>query len=80
MYFSEGLLLQNLSTQQFLIIKCYKDPFFLQGSYGFLFLTLCIIQQGRHVFFLQASFFKINQAAQFILIISLTCTTDNKGQ
>lgn len=35
MYSSEGLLLQNFCTQQFLIIKRYKDPFFLPGSYGF---------------------------------------------
>lgn len=35
MYSSDGLLLQNFCTQQFLIIKCYKDPFFLPGSDGF---------------------------------------------
>lgn len=44
MYFSEGLLLQNLPTQLFLIIKCYKEPFFLPGSYGFLFSGVRVVR------------------------------------
>lgn len=56
MYSSQGLLLQNFSTQQFLIIKCYKDPFFLPEFYGIF--RLCIIQQRRHLLFFQDWFVK----------------------
>ena len=35
MYACDGLLLPEFCTQQTRIIKSYKDPFLLLGSYGF---------------------------------------------
>lgn len=49
MYSSEGLLLQNFCTQQFLTIKRYKDLFFLPGL-PWIFLGCVLLSKEKNVF------------------------------